>query len=101
MFWKREEDKSRWSEISRDCLAVGTLVKILWDWNVPIIISGQVLFGMMFASLFGLTRDIIAVSAFFLFIVSFTISYPAQGLMLITAFVFFAVVAKIFRKKIY
>ncbi|MEO0166847.1 MAG: hypothetical protein ABIL39_11995 [candidate division WOR-3 bacterium] len=100
MLWgKRADDKSRWSEIARDCLAVGAIVKIIWDWNIPITISGPVLFGMMFASLFGITRDIIAISAFLLFIVTFTISYPEKGAMLIGVFVVFAIIAKIFRKR--
>lgn len=92
-------EKSRWAEIVRDCLAVGTVVKIIWDWNFPVTISFPVLVGMMFASLFGIGRDIIAAAAFLLFIITFTISYPKQGFLLIGVFVCFAIVAKIFRKK--
>jgi hypothetical protein len=99
MFWQREEDKSRWSEIARDCLAVGTIVKIIWDWNLPVIISFPLLFSMMFASLFGVARDLIAILAFFLFIVFFIISYPKQGALLIIAFILYALVVKIFRRR--
>jgi hypothetical protein len=106
MFWSwrqiqedKQEDKSRWSDIARDCLAVGTIVKIIWDWNLPIVISYPVIFGMMFASLFGLTRNIIAILAFSLFIVTFTINYPQEGALLIFVFAVFTIVAKILRKQ--
>ncbi len=99
MFWQKEEDKSRWSEIARDCLAVGTIVKIIWDWHLPDTVAFPLLFGMMFTSLFGITRDLIAILAFLIFVAFFTISYPAQGAVLIIAFILYTVVVKIFRRR--
>jgi hypothetical protein len=80
MFWgKKEGDKSRRSEGARECLAVGTIMKIIWCWHLPIVISGIALFGMMFAALFRITSDTIAILTFFLFIIFFTKFYSQRG----------------------
>lgn len=96
--WKKKEDKIRWSEIAVDCLAVGTIMKYIYDYDVPMIVSLPALFGIMFASLFGVTRSIIAVFAFCVFIATYTYSYPLEGFKLIVIFVVYAFFARVFRK---
>lgn len=76
---RKQKDKSRWSKIAKGCLAVGTVVKIVWDWNLPIEISFPFLLIIMFASLFGIARDIIVITILLFFTFTSTILSSTIG----------------------
>lgn len=99
---KKAEEKYSLGEVIKDCLVVGTIIKILFDYNVPLSISWIILvIGMFFTLLLGLLRTIIASISFILFIFSFTGKYPKEGALLILVFIAYAILARWTKKKIF